>query len=286
MCILLFNTFTIQSLIYHFNVMESFKNALQIYSFTKKNNCRECRLPTCMAFAGAVFTGNKKLCDCPHIGSDILEIYGEKPETTSAISENIDKAVSELKKQIAETDLSKTAEKIGGIYKDGRLTLKVLGKPYSVASDGEVFTDIHIIPWVSLPVYDYILHGGGREVSGRWVPLRELPSGKDWFRLFGQRCEKPLKKIADTSPDLFEDLIRLFKGQQVENYYSSDVSVVLNPLPKVPMLICYWYPEEKMESDLHLFFDETAEDYLNINSINSLGSGFVTMLEKLTLRHG
>lgn len=266
--------------------MESFKNALQIYSFTNKTNCRECRLPTCMAFAGAVFTGTKKLGDCPYIAPEILDIYGEKTVTTAAINENIEKAVAELKKQIAVTDLAKVAEKIGGVYKNGWLTLKVLGKLYCVADDGEIATDIHVIPWVSLPVYDYILHGGGREVSGRWVPLRELPSGKDWFRLFGQRCEKPLKKIADTSPDLFEDMIRLFKGKQVESYYSSDISVVLNPLPKVPMLICYWYPEENMASDLHLFFDETAEDYLNINSINSIGSGFVTMLEKLMLRHG
>jgi hypothetical protein len=264
--------------------MESFKNALQIYSFTNKSNCRECRLPTCMAFAGAVFTGAKKLCDCPYVDAEILHTYGENTSTT-IIADNIEKAVSKLKKQIAVTDLAGTAEKIGGSYKDGWLTLKVLGKPYSVANNGEISTDIHIIPWVSLPVYDYILHGGGREVSGRWVPLRELPSGKDWFRLFGQRCEKPLKKIADASPDLFEDMIQLFKGKQVENYYSSDVSVVLNPLPKLPMLICYWYPEEKMESDLHLFFDETAEDYLDINSLNSLGSGFVTMLEKLMLRH-
>jgi hypothetical protein len=239
-----------------------------------------------MAFAGAVFTGTKKLSDCPYIKTDILELYGEKPATNAAINDNIEKAVAELKIKITATDLAKVAEKIGGSYKDGWLSLKVLGKKYSVADNGEIVTDIHVIPWVSLPVYDYILHGGGRELSGRWVPLRELPSGKDWFRLFGQRCEKPLKKIADTSPDLFEDMIRLFKGQQVENYYSSDISVVLNPLPKVPMLICYWYPEEKMASDLHLFFDETAEDYLSLNSINSLGSGFVTMLEKLMLRHG
>lgn len=239
-----------------------------------------------MAFAGAVFTGAKKLGDCPHVPAAILADYNEKPVVNSAISENIDTAVAHLKEQVAASDLASIAERIGGIYADGWLTIKVLGKKYSVADNGDIATDIHVIPWVSLPVYDYILHGGGREVSGRWMPLRELPSGKDWFRLFGQRCEKPLKKIADSSPDLFEDLIRLFKGQQVENYYSSDVSVVLNPLPKLPMLICYWYPEEEMESDLHLFFDETAEDYLDINSINSLGSGFVTMLEKLLLRHG
>lgn len=80
-------------------------------------------------------------------------------------------------------------------------------------------------------------------------------------------------------------MVRLFSGQQSDPYYDSDVSVILHPLPKIPMLICYWAPEDELSSQLSLFFDESAEDFIDLNSINSLGSGFVTMLEKLTLRH-
>jgi len=122
--------------------------------------------------------------------------------------------------------------------------------------------------------------------SGKWVPLRELTGGKKWYRLFGQRCEKPLKKIADTYTDLFEDMIDIFNGKQVENHYKSDISLVLHPLPKVPILICYWKPEDELGSDLNLFFDSTAEDNLNIESIYTLGTGLVLMFEKIALKHG
>ena len=37
----------------------------------------------------------------------------------------------------------------------------------------------------------------GKEISGKWVPFRELEHGKTWNPLFEQRCEKPLKRIAD-----------------------------------------------------------------------------------------
>jgi hypothetical protein len=84
---------------------------------------------------------------------------------------------------------------------------------------------------------------------------------------------------------LFEDMIRVFNGEQVENHYISDVSLVLRPLPKVPILICYWKPEDGFESNLKVFFDSTAEDHLNIESIYFLAVGFVRMFEKIALRH-
>jgi len=123
-------------------------------------------------------------------------------------------------------------------------------------------------------------------VSGKWVPLRELKGGKDWYRLFGQRCEKPLKKVADTYTDLFNDMLHIFNGRQVEDHYQSDISLVLYPLPLVPILICYWRPEDGLESSLNIFFDSTAEDNLNIEAIYALAAGLVRMFEKIALTHG
>jgi hypothetical protein len=63
-------------------------------------------------------------------------------------------------------------------------------------------------------------------------------------------------------------------------------SLVLHPLPKVLLLICYWKPEDDLASDLNIFFDSKAEENLNIESIYTLGTGLVIMFEKLALRHG
>ena len=78
-------------------------------------------------------------------------------------------------------------------------------------------------------------------------------------------------------------MIRLFEGRQVENHYASDISLVLHPLPKVPILICYWKPENGLESDLNIFFDSTAEQNLNIESIFTLGTGLVHVMPSATL---
>jgi hypothetical protein len=48
-------------------------------------------------------------------------------------------------------------------------------------------------------------------------------------------------------------MIQLFNGKAVEQQYAADISLVLHPLPKVPILICYWKPEDGMASSLHIF---------------------------------
>jgi hypothetical protein len=151
---------------------------------------------------------------------------------------------------------------------------------------GNFSSDIHIHHWITIPVLNYVIAGAGIPVSGKWVPFRELKNGGTWGPLFNQRCEKPLKKVADIYTDFFEDMIRVFNGRPVENHYASDISLVLHPLPKVPMLICYWKPDEGLESSLNLFFDSTAEDNLPIESLFALGSGLTRMFEKIGLTHG
>lgn len=83
----------------------------------------------------------------------------------------------------------------------------------------------------------------------------------------------------------FNDILEIFSGKQVENHYESDISLVLLPLPKVPVLICYWEPEDGLESELNLFFDSTAEENLKIESIYTLGAGLAMMFEKIVLTH-
>ena len=181
------------------------KNAMEIFKLLDKSNCRECGEKTCLAFAGAVYQGRKK---------------------------------------------------------------------------------IHINPWVAIPFLDYLRYGKGLPVSGNWLSFRELKDGKERYPLFQKRCEAPMKQVADTNTDLFDDLVRIFGGKQVEKQFESDISVVLHPLPRVPIMICYWLPEDGLESSLNVFFDDTADKNLAIGSVFSLGAGLSQMFEKLALRHG
>jgi len=266
--------------------MDQFKNPMEIFKLLDKSNCRKCNKPTCLAFAAAVFQGQKRLDECPQLDREIIERHGGMAVNQLPLEQMQSESIEHLKRKIVKIDLCASAQRLGEKFSNEKLTIKCLGKDFSVDTNGNISTDIHVHSWIAVPVLNYILEGAGTPVSGKWVPFRELEGGKKWYRLFEQRCEKPLKKVADTYTDLFEDMIHLFNGRQVENHYASDISLVLHPLPKVPLLICYWKPEEDLASDLNIFFDSTAEENLNIESIYTLGTGLVIMFEKLALRHG
>jgi len=266
--------------------MTQLNNTMEIFKLLDKSNCGECNKPTCLAFAASVFNGQKQLDECPRLEEEIIVRYGGSTANHMTLEQEREQAIEELKRKVSVVDFSLSAERLGASFSNGKLTVKCLGKDFSVDKKGNITTDLHVHSWIAVPVFNYIIGCAGVPVSGKWVPLRELEGGKDWYRLFGQRCEKPLKKVADTYTDLFEDMIRLFNGKQVENHYNSDISLVLHPLPKVPILICYWRPEEGLESNLNIFFDSTAEENLNIESIYILATGLTVMFEKLSLRHG
>ncbi|HYA86839.1 MAG TPA: DUF3786 domain-containing protein, partial [Nitrospirota bacterium] len=194
-------------------------------------------------------------------------------------------AQDDLKERILNIDLASRADKIGARFNRGSLILKCLGRDFKIDPKGNVVSDCHTHSWFTIPLLHYIIFSMGESISGRWVPFRELDNGRMWNPLFERKCEQPLKRIADTHMDLFEDLITIFSGIPSGGAFASDISVILYPLPKLPMMICYWKPEEDMGSRLHLFLDDTAEKNLLIESIYSISIGIVRMLEKIMQRH-
>jgi hypothetical protein len=262
------------------------KHAMEIFQLLDKSNCRECGEKTCLAFAGAVFQGRRKIADCPKLDREtIARFSGGDKNQNNVFQEGAD-YLQELKNKAAGADLAEAAERVGAKLSRGKLTLKVLGKDFSVDTAGNLSADIHINPWVAVPFLNYVLYGKGLPVSGNWVSFRELKDGKERYPLFQKRCEQSMKRVADAYPGLFDDMVHIFSGKQVEKQFESDISVVLHPLPAVPIMICYWLPEDGLESSLNVFFDETADKNLDVGSVFSLGAGLAQMFGKLALRHG
>ena len=262
------------------------KNAMEIFQLLDKSNCRECGVKTCLAFAGAVFKGKRKLDECPKLDRETIERFSGELESQNTVEQNRAEYLKKLKNEIANLDLAAAAKRVRARFSGDKLTLKVLGKDFSVDTKGNLSTDIHINPWVTIPFLNYILYGKGLPVSGNWVSFRELKDGKERYPLFQKRCEEPMKRVADIYTNLFDDMVHILNGKQVEKQFESDISVVLHPLPEVPIMVCYWSPEDGFESSLNVFFDQTADENLDIGSVFTLGAGLTQMFEKITLRHG
>ena len=266
--------------------MTRINNPMEIFKLLNGSNCRDCNEKTCLAFAVAVFKNRKPLSQCPHLSREIIDTYGGDTERPNTIDEDTEEALERHKRQIPETDLAEAAERLGAPYDGKKLTIKVLGKDFSVDNNGNLSSEIHINAWLGVPVLNYVMHGEGRPVSGEWVTFRDLSEGRQRFSIYRQRCEKPLKRIADTYTDLFRDMLEIFNGRRIETHIDSDVSVLLYPLPLFPIMICYWEPEDGIDSSLHIFYDKTADANLDMESIYTLTLGLVKMFEKLSEKHG
>lgn len=268
--------------------MARMNNLMELFQLLDKSNCRKCNEKTCMAFAAAVFQGRKDITACPKLTPEVIAQFSDADLTNphKTTEENRDEYLETLKQDVTGLDLGEAAKRAGGQVKGDRLTLKILGKDFSVDRRGNLFADIHINPWVAMPFLSYILHGEGVSPSGNWVSFRELKDGGARYPLFQKRCEEAMKHIADTYTNLFDDLVHIFSGRKVARRFASDISVVLDPLPKIPIMICYWRPEDGLASTLNVFFDDTADRNLDIGALFSLGAGLTTMFEKLALRHG
>ncbi len=259
---------------------------MEIFKLLNGSNCRECNEKTCLAFAVAVFKEKKPIHACPYLEKEVIERYGGAIEKPNTIDEYKAEAIEELKQKISLTDLSEAAKRLGTGFFNNKLTIKIFGKEFSVDTKGGISSEVHINAYMVVPALNYILNASGKAPQGNWITFRELKGGPSRYAHFQQRCEKPLKRVADTYTDLFKDMLEIFDGKQIVSNIDSDISIILYPLPLFPIMVCYWKPEEGLESALHIYFDSTSDDNLDIESNYTLNEGVALMFEKIALRHG
>ncbi len=261
------------------------KTPLDLYKLLDKSNCRQCMLPSCMAFAVAVIQGDKLLSDCPRLDpAMVAELqHGVAPKTF--LADDQQEIVRELQQRVAQQDFVEVAKRIDAVVIDDRLAVHCLGNDFLVDRTGKMTSACHLIPWVLLPLLNYILHCEGREPQGDWVGMTELHDSAQWGHYFSHRCEEPFRQLTDAHPDLVFEILQLFQAMPTDTDSSADFSAVIRPLPLVPVLINYWQAEEEFPSKLNILFDLSAEKNIPAEALYMLIRGIVEMLRQLIVRH-
>ncbi len=262
------------------------KNAMEIFKVLDKSNCRLCGEKTCLAFAGAVFCNTRRIGECPKLSAETRAMFGGQGEGQESSPSDLEAYLATLKEEVTKLDFSAAAERIGAQVQGEMLQLRILGKLFGIRKDGSFATDLHLTPWVVIPLLDYVLHCKGAPVTGDWRSYRELPGGQEKYPLFKKRGEDVLQQLASKYTDFFSDIVQMFDGRAVDKQFLSDVSVVLYPFPLVPIMICYWQPDEGLAASLNIFFDKSAGENIGVDSAFSLATGLVRMFEKLATHHG
>lgn len=258
----------------------------------ERSNCRECGLPTCMAFAALVVQGQRRLEDCPRLDPVVArELSGRLGETLESAASDREETVEMLRGMMDGIVLADAADRVGGTMVGDRLEIRCFGKSFGLDASGNLHSECHVNLMVQLPLLQYLAHCRGREVEGTWVPFRDLEGSRDWVRFFEHRCEGVIRRFADLDPELFLDTLDLFSARTVERGTSeltatADEVFVLHPLPRLPVLVAYWRQEGEFESRFALLFDRSADENFSAEGIFRLVSGIVEMLRKIMQRHG
>lgn len=266
--------------------MTEIKNPLEIYKALPRTNCGRCGVPSCMAFAAAVFQGMKIISGCPYLEKKIAEQLSTKIIVKRRTMDDEQwEVIRQLQKEIQNFDLTTVAPRIGAQIRNGKLAITCLGKNFFIDQTGEMTSTCHINHWIYIPLLHYIIECQGTEPQNDWISFSELPDAKEWNQYFTHRCEEPLRKLADTHRELLFELFFLFEAQPQATAGKADYSLLLKPLPKVPFLINYWLADDGFPSELNILLDRSAGRNINAHSITLLARGIIEMFRQLIVSH-
>lgn len=270
-------------------------NVLEVLKLLPRTNCRECGAPTCFAFANEVALGRRMATACPYIEGRVVEEIQEFAYVDNGPpnDDEQDKKLDELTRQVRQVDFTSVASRLGARVVEDGLAFRCLGIEFVIDKQGRLRSRCHANFWVLLPLLDTIVRADGatadRSITDRlspeWVKVDELRNVISSSDFFTTTFEESLRKIAERDLQALTDVLEVFGGQLGDYGFGADLSVVIRPQPKVPLLLCYWKPEPGFESKLCIYFDRTAEEHLSIEGIYILMTGLVEMLKKICARH-
>lgn len=251
-------------------------NTVELYKKLPKKNCGRCSQKACMPFALSAIKGDTDLSDCPLLTEDEVRDLGNSI-TRSDWQEEL---IRSLRLKIKDLDLSAITEDLGGAYRDGRLFMTCLGREFEIFPGGDIQSQGHITPWIKILLLHYINTHGKAELSGKWIAFSELRSGMVKASSFLREAEDPIKELFEGSLDRTSAAITRLGAKQSGDFPTPQ-AWTLFLLPKVPVAILYWPEEDEFPAKVKILFDQTADKFLDVESLMFLLEGLVKNIERV-----
>ena len=263
---------------------------MDLFRHLPRSNCRECGLPTCMAFAALAIKGERPVGDCPHVDpAEVSHLVASPDQGGGPLEAERQELLRSLIEDVRGVDFPSVAERIGAFMNGDRIAVRVLGRIFELDPAGGLHSLSHINPWVHLPVLRYVAVGAGEPLAGELVRFADLEGARDWAHYFSHRCEGALRTIADRDPELFGDVLGLFSESDLREgspvIATADQVFTLRPLPRVLIKVAYWREEGEFEPNLVLLFDRSDEKNLGVEGVYWLTTGIIEMVRRIVSRH-
>lgn len=252
-------------------------NVLELYRRLPRTNCGACAQKTCMPFAVALAKGDATADACPGLTPEQREqIVGG-----SAKGDWREAVVAGLRAEVAGLPFAEIAPGLGATLREGAMSIRCLGRDYRVAPDGAIDapgSDAPVAPWTKILLLHYVRTRGDAPPVGRWAAFTELKAALMKSKSFAREAEEPLRGLFDKDGVAVERAFERLGAVRAPEQ-PAPVAWRLAALPRVPVLVLYWPPEEEFPSKCKVLFDATADRYLDVESLTFLIEGLAKNIE-------
>jgi hypothetical protein len=252
-------------------------NVLELYRRLPRTNCGKCAQRACMPFAVALAKGDVTPEACPGLTeAQRGEIIGG-----SGKGDWRETVVAGLRAEVATLPFAQIAPGLGAVLNGEPMTIRCLGRDYRVAPDGAIDapgTAGPVAPWMRILLLHYVRTRGDAPLTGRWAAFTELKAALMKSKSFAREAEEPLRELFDRDATAAESALERL-GAVRQSGLPAPVAWRLDALPRIPVLVLYWPPEEEFASKCKVLFDATADRYLDVESLTFLIEGLAKNIE-------
>lgn len=130
--------------------------------------------------------------------------------------------------------------------------------------------------WHKLVVLHYLDLADGFPLTGKEMPFEHMKSGMVRGGGIDRKCELAIQKLKDFSEDSLAKLCRSIGGDPVDT--NADAAWHIPFLPRFPVALKIWLPDEDFPASGRLLVDSAADHYLTIEDAVTVAE---ILLEKI-----
>lgn len=184
-------------------------------------------------------------------------------------------AFNQSLRHFSKLDPLEMAAKSGADYDPatGSFTVASFGQSIAVSyPDGRVtFSGTSLLPVMGwrLVALNYLGRADGSQLSGREISYRELDNGMVFFNAFQRESIHPLAGwIAGKAPGAVVEAAAALGGTVRSG---ADITAVFQALPRFPVFVKLWFPDDELPGSANVLFDAAANRYLHTEDIAVIG---------------
>jgi hypothetical protein len=186
----------------------------------------------------------------------------------------------EPSKTIRERDPAEIAERAGIPYEGGEFKLSFLSWDIRVTHpdltfQAPDFLDTYVI---KLLVFIYMANARAEPLANQWVPYRELKDGLFYAKSFSDTVEDRVCRRFGDDMNAMRTACEALGGREVDQ---GDLGMVINTLPRLPLMFILWRGDEEFEANARILFDASATNYFNAFELRMLCGEVVNRLIRI-----